>query len=95
MDQEFVISNLKVKTTAFDSAIQPRFTKTHKGLLFSAYDASYQSISPGETTQLKVTIGYQEVDGLQLIQQLDLSGAYGGSPFAVQLTFSDCKVTKK
>jgi hypothetical protein len=30
-----------------------------------------------------------------MLQKLDLSGSYGGAPFAVELGFSDCKVTKK
>lgn len=95
MGRDFAISDLKVTTTEFDSDIQPQFTKSPKGFLFSAYDATYQSKNPGEATQLKVRIGYQEVEGLELLQQLDLSGSYGDKPFAVQLTFSDCKVTKK
>lgn len=95
MGRDFAISDLKVTTTEFDSDIQPQFTKSPKGFLFSAYDASYQSKNPGDATLLKVRIGYQEVEGLELLQTLDLSGSYGGSPFAVQLAFSDCKVTKK
>jgi hypothetical protein len=43
---------------------------------------------------LKVAIGYQEVSGLELVQKLDLQGSYGGNPFSVQLTFSDCTVKK-
>ena len=95
MGRDFAISDLKVTTTESDSDIQPQFTKSPKGFLFSAYDASYQSKNPGEATLLKVRIGYQEVQGLELLQKLDLSGSYGGNPFAVQLSFSDCKVTKK
>lgn len=95
MGRDFAISNLKVTTANFDSSIQPSFDKTAKGLLLNAYQASYQSQKAEETTQLKVNIAYQEVDGLQILKQLDLTGTYGGSPFAVQLGFSDCQVTKK
>jgi hypothetical protein len=41
-----------------------------------------------------VQIGYQEVERLLLVQKLNLSGSYGGSPFAIELAFSDCKVTR-
>jgi hypothetical protein len=95
MSRDFAISSLKVTTPDFDSSIQPSFTKTPKGFLFSAYEASYQSKKPEEATQLKVAIGYQEVNGLQMLQKLNLSGSYGGNPFAVELTFSDCQVNKK
>jgi len=95
MSRDFAITDMKVTTPEFDSTIQPKFTKTPKGFLFSAYDATYQSKNPGHATQLKVLIDYQEVDGLQIIQKLNLSGSYGGTPFAAELAFSDCKVTKK
>jgi hypothetical protein len=97
MGWDFSINNLKITsiTPQFDSSIQPKFTRTPKGLLFSAYDASYQSSSPDDATKLKVLIGYQIVEGLQLVKSLNLSGTYGGSSFAVELAFSDCKVTKK
>lgn len=95
MGRDFAISNLKATTKEFDSGIQPKFAKSPKGLLLTAYDASYKSSSPGETTELRVRIGYQDVGGLQLLEKLNLSGTYGGSPFAVELTFHDCSITKK
>jgi len=95
MSRDFAISNLKVTSPQFNSSIQPKFNKIPKGFVFAAYEASYSSNSPTDATQLSVQIGYQQVDGLQIIKQLNLSGTYGGSPFAVELAFSDCKVTKK
>ncbi|HEY6252138.1 MAG TPA: hypothetical protein VI685_19440 [Candidatus Angelobacter sp.] len=95
MGRDFAISSLDVTSKEFKSSIQPKFNRIPKGLLFSAYDASYTSNTPTEATQLKVQIGYQEVDGMQVLKQLNLSGTYGGSPFAVELAFSDCKVKKK
>ncbi len=95
MGKDFAISDLTVKSATFDSTIQPKFIRTPKGFLFTSYEASYQSASPADATQLKVQIGYQEVDGLQLIHKLNLTGAYAGTPFAVELTFSECKVTKQ
>jgi hypothetical protein len=94
MDADFSVNQLKVTTREFNSAIWPKFTKTPKGLLFTSYEATYFSSKPGESTQLKVAIGYQEVSGLELVQKLDLQGSYGGNPFSVQLTFSDCTVKK-
>jgi hypothetical protein len=95
MGRDFAISNLKVTTPEFDSSLQPGFIKTPKGLVLSAYDASNQSQKPEETTQLRVLMDYQQVDGLQMLQKLNLSGTYGGSKFAVELIFSGCQVTKK
>lgn len=95
MARDFAITDMKINTAQFDSTIQPSFTKTPKGLLLSGYTATYQSQKPEEATKLDVSIGYNQVDGLQMLQKLNLSGSYGGIPFAVQLGFSDCKVTKK
>lgn len=95
MGRDFAISNLKVTTPEFDSSIQPTFSRTPKGFVLNSYEASYKSQKADETTQLKVLIDYQEVSGLQILQKLNLSGTYGGIPFAVVLTFSDCQVTKK
>ena len=95
MDRDFAISDLRVTTPEFFSTIQPSFTKTPKGFLLSGYDAHYQSKKAEETTNLKVRIDYQEVERVQMLRKLDLSGTYGGTPFAVLLTFSDCQVTKK
>ncbi len=94
MSKDFAISNLKVTMAEFDSLIQPRFTGTPKGFVLSSYDASYQSQKPEETTQLKVMAAYRLVDGAQMLQKLNLSGSYGGSPFAVELIFSHCQVTR-
>ena len=95
MDRDFAISDLRVTTPEFLSTIQPSFAKTPKGLLLTGYQAHYQSNKAEETTNLKVQIRYQEVERVQMLYKLDLSGTYGGTPFAVLLTFSDCQVTKK
>lgn len=94
MEPDFSINQLKVTTPEFNSAIWPKFTPTAKGLLFTSYEATYFSNKPDESTKLKVAIAYQEVSGLELVQALDLRGSYGGSPFSVKLTFSDCTVKK-
>ena len=95
MSRDFVITDRKETAPDFDRTIQPKLTKTPKGFLFTAYDDSYQTKNPEETTLSKVLFDYQEVDGLQIIQKVNLSGSRGGSPVAVELAFSDCKVTKK
>ena len=95
MGRDFAISNMKITTPEFDSTIQPSFTRSPKGFLLSGYEADYASQKPEETTHLKVLMDYQPVDGFQMLHKLNLSGTYGGAAFAVELTFSGCKVTKK
>jgi hypothetical protein len=86
MGRDFAISSMKITTAEFDSSIQPAFTD---------YEATYNSQKPEEATKLKVHMDYQPVNGLQMLSKLNLSGSYGGAPFAVELAFYGCKVTKK
>lgn len=95
MGQDFAIAKMQVNTATFRSSILPTFTRTEKGLRLSGYEADYQSQKPEEATHLKVALDYQEVEGLSLVQKLNLSGSYGGALFAIELTFSGCQVTKK
>jgi len=95
MSKDFAVTALKVSTAEFDSSIQPRFIKTARGFLLAGYVADYQSKSPTEATHLNVQMAYQEISGLQLPSNLNLSGTYGGSPFAVEVTFSGYQVKKR
>ncbi|HLY99908.1 MAG TPA: hypothetical protein VKT33_12680 [Candidatus Angelobacter sp.] len=95
MEKDFAITDMRVTTPEFDSTIRPNFTRTARGFVLNGYEADYQSQKPEETTHLKVHMEYQEVTGLQMPQKLSLAGTYGGSNFAIDLTFAGCKVTKK
>ena len=95
MSKELAISELTVTTSEFHSTIHPSFTKTANGLLLKGYDADYDSGKPAELTHLNVLIDYQPVNGVEMLQKLDLKGSYGGSKFSVQLGFQGCQITKK
>jgi hypothetical protein len=95
MGKDFAIHELKVNTPEFFSSLQPQFTRSPRGFLLTGYQADYRGKSPSDTTQLKVGIAYQEVNGFQLPKKLDLSGSYGGSPFQMQVTFLGCQATKQ
>ena len=95
LDKNLVIVAVNEESGAFTSTIQPSFRTTSKGYLLSGYRASYKSSDPGETTEVHTEIAYAAVDGLQLVQQLALDGSYGGKPWAVSLTFSDCRAATK
>jgi len=95
MGHDYQITNLQVTTKDFDSAIQPTFSNNGSGYVLTSYDATYTSQNAAEKTVLTVNLEYQPVQGLQLPKTLNLSGTYGGTPFAVKLTFSNYQVTKK
>ena len=95
MGHDYSITNLQVTTKDYDSAIQPTFSNNGSGYILSSYDATYTSQNAAEKTVLTVNMEYQLVQGLQMLKTLHLSGTYGGTPFAVNLTFSNYQVTKK
>ena len=95
MGHDFAISELAVTTPEFHSVVQPGFTKMPGGFVLTSYNANFQSGKTDDPTQLTALISYQIVDGLQIVQKLDVNGNYGPNKFAVQLVFSACQVTKK
>jgi hypothetical protein len=95
MSKDFAINQLTVTTSAFHSSIHPIFTKSVNGYLLSGYDADYDSGKPEELTRLNVLVDYQSVNGIEMLQKLDLKGAYGGAKFDVALGFQGCQIVKK
>jgi hypothetical protein len=92
MSKELLISEIKVDSPAFKSVLKPVFSKNPQGFLLTGYDATYQEPSGKVGVQLKVQIDYQQVNGFQLPNKLNLTGSYQGTPFAMELTFSDYQV---
>jgi len=92
--KDYAISSMRVKTSEFDSTIKPQFKKVPKGLLLSSYQALYRGATAADATDLDVSINYQEINGLQIPQELSLSGSYGASPFKVKVNFTACTATK-
>jgi hypothetical protein len=93
--KDLVISEIAVESPEFKSVIKPQFTKSEQGLLLSGYQANYQGAGGGATVQLNVQIENQPVSGLQLPRKLNLSGSYQGSPFEMELVFSDYQLKKQ
>jgi hypothetical protein len=95
MSRDYAITTQLVKSPQFEATLKPAFSKTPKGRILSAYQATYRGQTEAEATDLSVAIAYQEVSGLQIPQEITLSGAYGGNPFKAKIAFSGCQVTKK
>jgi hypothetical protein len=95
MTRDFAITELLISATTFRSSIKPQFAKAEQGLMLTGYEASYTPTSGPGATNLRVQVGYQDVSGLQLPLVLSLDGTQDGSPFAVELHFTDHKVTRR
>lgn len=92
MSQDLVISEIKVDSPEFKSVLKPQFSRSPQGLLLSGYHATYQGAGGGEAVQLNVKIENRLVDGFQLVHKLNLDGSYQGTPFQMELMFSDYQV---
>lgn len=95
MAKDLVVRELKVTTPEFKSSILPQFDKGSQGLVLIGYKANYDGKTPAEKTVLDVKIANQEVNGLQIPAKLGLSGSYGGTTFAIEVSFFGCSATKK
>lgn len=95
ISRDYAITSQLVKTTQFEATLNPTFSKIAKGRVLSGYQATYRGQTAAEDTQLTVAIAYQEVSGLQIPQEITLSGSYGGNPFRAKIAFSGCQVTKQ
>ena len=93
--KDLVISEITVDSPEFKSVLKPQFTKSVQGLLLSGYEATYQGTGGGASVQLNVRIENQPVSGVQLPHKLNLDGSYQGTPFNMELTFSDYTVEKQ
>jgi hypothetical protein len=95
MDKNLVLTNLTFIGPDYTATFLPTFFKNPKGFLLSGYDATVKSKNPGADTVLNIRLAYQEAEGLQLIQKLNINGSYGGSSFSFEIIFSDYQITRK
>lgn len=93
MNKDFVLSEARITSPQFDSAIWPEFTKTPKGFVLSGYKADYHSAT--DITKLAIKIKNLEVNDLQLPGKLSIDAFYNGNPYVMELAFADYKVEKK
>jgi hypothetical protein len=91
MTRDFGITEILVSSASLKSSLKPHFTKTRQGFVLAGYEATYTPAS-GLVTHLNTQVDYQSVSGLQLPHKLNLDGVYEGTPFAMELLFTDFNV---
>jgi hypothetical protein len=95
MDKNLVLTNLTFTGADYTATFLPTFLKNPKGFLLSGYDATVKSKNPGTDTVLNIRLAYQEIEGLQLIQKLNIVGSYGGTSFSFEILFTGYQITRK
>ncbi len=95
MNKDLVISNLTVTSADNTYTLDPQFLKNPKGLLLSGYAAAVKTPNLKTDVHLNVGIAYQEIDGLQVPEKLNIAGSYGETSFVFEMTFTGYQITKK
>jgi hypothetical protein len=96
LSRDLVITEMRVTTPAFKSVLKPTFIRSPHGLLLTGYDATYEGTgAEGDHVVLQVQIENQETSGQQLPHKLTLAGSSQGTPFNMELVFSDYQVKNR
>ena len=94
MDRAFSITEMRVKSPAFDSSIRPSFERQPGGLVLAGYEAEYTSTA--SSLRLKVLIRNRAIQELPLPVALDLSVWMGAADKQqILMTFSEMNLEKK
>jgi hypothetical protein len=94
MDRAFTITEMKVRSPAFDSTIRPTFERQPGGLVLAGYDGDY--LSTASSLRLKVLIRNKTIQDLPLPVALDLSVWMGSADKQqILMTFSELNLEKK
>jgi hypothetical protein len=73
--------------------LQPTFDATPKGFVLTGYTGNFENYDRNRSTDAKLTLQYETVDGLLLPQTLTESSR--GGKDTVQFSFANYKVTKR
>jgi hypothetical protein len=88
MSKQLIISEVKVVSAEFISAVRPQFSRTAQGFVLTGYTADYKPTSGPGVVKLDVKIEHQPVNGLQLPVNLIADSVLDGAPTHIELAFS-------
>jgi hypothetical protein len=95
MNKDLVITEVKVASPEFVSVVRPQFSKVGGKLVLTGYKGDYHPATGPGTVTLDVKLDYQEVQGLEMPNRLNLDSTYDGAANQMQLVFSNYKVTMR
>jgi hypothetical protein len=93
-DKDFYIKEIQVSGESFSGAIKPEFKKTEHGQVIVAYKGSYRAATGNRNSDLRASIQYNEVNGLEVPLKVNVEGTYNGGPVNMQIIFSDYQISK-
>ncbi len=90
-DNEFAVTEIKVVAVDRTSSLKPVFEKTPAGLVLTGYSASARR-ADGTVTTVQAALAYGTVNGLRLLQKVNLDTVFQGTPAKFEWVFSDYQV---
>lgn len=90
-DKEFAITEIKVIAVDGASSLKPVLEKTPSGLMLKGYTASSVR-SDGSSTTVLAALEYQTVNGLRLLQKVNLDTVFKGEAAKFEWAFADYQV---
>lgn len=98
LGHDYAIQAIRLTQPGFRTFTEPVFMSTANGFILESYDyrAETGSGSGPDSAEfhVHVAIAYQQVDGFQLPQRLDINGSAAGMPFTFSLVLSDCHTAR-
>lgn len=95
MDRTYAVTEMKVKTPAFDSILLPSFDHQPGGLVLTRYEADYREKAPAPAIRVVVLIKNKPIQGLLLPSDLDLTARIGENTTHILMAFTDALIEKK
>ncbi|MDR3685070.1 MAG: hypothetical protein P4L11_15180 [Geothrix sp.] len=94
MDRTYAVTEMKINSPGFDSAIYPAFDRQPGGLVLASYEADYQDKSGGPKIHVKVLIRNRPLQGLVLPSDLDLTAQIGESNTHILVAFTEASLER-
>jgi hypothetical protein len=91
LNRDSLLTTMKVTTTSTIIVMNPKYSKTDKGLLM----ASLNSDINNGTQKVNFEVQYQTVEGFQLPGKVSYQVTFPTQAVSIEMTFSDYQITKK
>lgn len=90
MNHDFAITETRVNGSGVNGTVRPHFMRLAQGFVLDSYEYS----SSSNSQKLTVKVKYQEIEGLNLPEFVDVSMKFPSSAVAIPLHFVSCRANK-
>lgn len=91
-NRDFSVSEITVAGEGFTASLEPVLESTATGYLLKGYSGNFRTSSGARETLLKVSVDYQEINGLQLPRKVYVETVYEKTPAQIEWLFTDYRV---